>query len=68
MGKVRARFGVKASALEREYDSTIKYYATYLHTNCTYDFPESDSEDEYDSCLVCGQHDHPSGDFALRQL
>lgn len=57
--KLGARFGVKASALEREYDSTIKYYATYLHTNCTYDFPESDSEDEYDSCLVCGQHDHP---------
>ena len=57
--KLGVWFGVEASALEREYDSTIKYYATYLHTNCSYDFPESDSEDEYDSCLVCGQHDHP---------
>ncbi|RCK58773.1 Histone demethylase JHD2 [Candida viswanathii] len=54
-----AKFGVDLESIKREYENSIKYYANYLHHNTSYEFPDSDSEDEYDNCLICGQHDHP---------
>ncbi|EMG47480.1 JHD2 Histone demethylase JHD2 [Candida maltosa Xu316] len=57
---VGKKLGADPVAIRKEYDATIRYYASYLHSNTSYDFPESDSEDEFDNCLICGEHDHPS--------
>lgn len=54
-----SKFGVAHESIRKEYESNIKYYANYLHHNTSYQFPDSDSEDEFDNCLICGQHDHP---------
>lgn len=54
-----SKFGVDYKRIKQEYESNIKYYANYLHHNAKYEFPDSDPEDEFDNCLICGQHDDP---------
>ncbi|KAG7665552.1 uncharacterized protein J8A68_000954 [[Candida] subhashii] len=50
-----------ATDIENEYEKNILYYEKYLtsHFGDTGEFPESDSEDERDNCLICNKNDHP---------
>ncbi|EGW30671.1 uncharacterized protein SPAPADRAFT_51884 [Spathaspora passalidarum NRRL Y-27907] len=48
-----------SSAIEQEYIANVRYYAMYLHNKVDFEFPESDDEDEFDNCLICGKHDKP---------
>ncbi|ODV77713.1 JmjC-domain-containing protein [Suhomyces tanzawaensis NRRL Y-17324] len=61
---INTKFGVKdtkSNTIRDEYELSIKAYALFLsHNNQNYDFPDSESDDEYDNCLICGKHDHPS--------
>lgn len=58
--KVQLNFGLDdGNELEERY-GLIRSYAQFLANNDTYDFPDSDSEDDELSCLVCGGHDDPS--------
>ncbi|KAK6201563.1 JmjC domain, hydroxylase-domain-containing protein [Scheffersomyces amazonensis] len=60
---LKSQFGVAhdSQELETEFNTNIRSYSNFLKEhNSNYEFPESDSEDEYDNCLICGKHDHPS--------
>lgn len=62
-GDINENFGVKrdSTRIEEEYSLNLSSYADFLSYNQkNYDFPESDSEDDYDNCLLCGKHDNPS--------
>lgn len=49
-----------STALQNEFERTIRAYAEYLGMNSGNDFPDTDSDDEYENCLVCGRHDSPT--------
>ncbi|RLV90889.1 Histone demethylase JHD2 [Spathaspora sp. JA1] len=48
-----------STSIEHEYVTSIRYYALYLNNKTDFEFPESDEEDEFDNCLICGKHDNP---------
>lgn len=62
--QVNEHFGVKNNSrnIEHEYITNLRSYAYFLSHNQrgNNDFPESDSEDDFDNCLICGKHDKPS--------
>ncbi|ABN65950.2 conserved hypothetical protein DNA-binding protein jumonji/RBP2/SMCY, contains JmjC domain [Scheffersomyces stipitis CBS 6054] len=61
--KVNSQFGVAADSnrIRDVYEANLLPYASYIdHNNFNYHFPQSDSEDEFDNCLICGKHDRPS--------
>lgn len=61
--QINDHFGLKKESthIEDEYSINLRSYANFLSYNQkNYDFPESDSEDDYDNCLICGRHDNPS--------
>ncbi|CAI5759638.1 unnamed protein product [Candida verbasci] len=51
---------IDSEAIKNEYETSIRYYANYLNHKGKVEFPDSDSEDEYDNCLICGDHNDPS--------
>lgn len=59
--EVNKTFGVdtKSRVIEMEYNASIKYYANFLKCNSSTDFPESDSDSESESCLICGNNENP---------
>lgn len=60
---VNEHFGLErgSTRIEEEYSTNLSSYANFLSYNQkNYDFPESDSEDDYDNCLICGEHNNPS--------
>lgn len=61
--KVNSQFGVAADSnrIRDVYEANLLPYASYIdHNNFNYHFPQSDLEDEFDNCLICGKHDRPS--------
>lgn len=61
--KLNILFGVDSDStiLVEEYNRYIRAYAEFLDTNGEhYDFPESDPEDEVDSCLICRKSHSPT--------
>lgn len=46
--------------IKNQYEANISNYAKYLANHQNDEFPDSDSEDELASCLICGNHDNPS--------
>lgn len=63
MSKLNLVFGVPASetTLKTEFSDKVKTYAQYLANNGdNFDFPESDPEDDYESCLLCRKSHSPT--------
>lgn len=61
--KLNVLFGVTPGnrILVDEFNSNVKAYADYLATNGeNYDFPESDSDDDADGCLICRKNHSPT--------
>lgn len=61
--EINTKFGIDGHMedVEHEYDSTVRSYAAYVsQNNLNYEFPKSDSEDEFENCLICGKHNQPS--------
>lgn len=63
LNKLNLLFGVAPHdrTLLQRYNTHIKAYAAFLKTNGEhYDFPESDPEDDADSCLICRRSHSPN--------
>lgn len=61
--KLNLQFGVApdSRSLVQVYDQIIRPYANFLTSKgSSYDFPESDSEDDEERCLVCRKGHSPS--------
>ncbi|EEQ36154.1 hypothetical protein CLUG_00277 [Clavispora lusitaniae ATCC 42720] len=61
--KLNLMFDLPASEtiLKSEFTDKIKAYAQYLsHNGNNFDFPESDPEDDTESCLVCRKNHSPT--------
>ncbi|EGV60880.1 hypothetical protein PSN45_001329 [Yamadazyma tenuis] len=58
---INHHFGVHKDSiyLQNEYFVSIKAYAEFLNSNLSSTLPESDSEDELENCLLCGQNHSP---------
>lgn len=63
LSKLNILFGVAPSdrILLEKYNTNVKAYAAFLRSNGEhYDFPESDPEDDADSCLICRKSHSPT--------
>lgn len=61
--KINDHFGLKkgSTVLKEIYQNRLKSYAVFLLQNQDdFSFPETDSEDDGDNCVVCGSNDRPT--------
>ncbi|ODV69578.1 JmjC-domain-containing protein [Hyphopichia burtonii NRRL Y-1933] len=62
--RINLKFGLPTDFkdLNIQYELNIKSYAQFLSTNSnkSYEFPESDLEDDSANCLVCGKNNLPT--------
>lgn len=62
--KINIKFGLPfdSTILTERYNLCIRPYAVFLSNNHnkTFEFPDSDSEDEMANCLLCGKHNSPT--------
>lgn len=63
MSKLNLAFGLPSSEtiLKREFNDKVMAYARFLSNNGdNFDFPEGDSDDETESCLLCRKNHSPT--------
>lgn len=62
--KINIKFNLppESTILLEKYNNCIRSYASFLSnsSNKTFEFPDSDSEEESENCLVCGKNNLPT--------
>lgn len=59
---INCQFGIPihSQEIKNQYELNVANYSIYVSSHQNEEFPDSDSEDEFASCLICGNHNKPS--------